>query len=70
MTRSIIAQLQAVNSVLRVNLDGITHEESLHQPSPAGNCLNWILGHLVASYDNLLKVLGGEAVLTAEQFEA
>ena len=23
------------------NLDGVTHEESLFIPEPAGNCINW-----------------------------
>jgi uncharacterized damage-inducible protein DinB len=69
LTQSVLSQLHAVNRVLSVNLDGVTHDESLQQPSPAGNCLNWILGHLVASYDNLLKVLDAERVLTPEQFE-
>jgi hypothetical protein len=33
--------------VAAANLDGITQEQSLAQPSPGGNCANWILGHIV-----------------------
>ena len=29
------------------NLDGLSHEESLVIPEPGGNCLNWVLGHIV-----------------------
>jgi len=40
------------------NLEGITHEESLIFPRPAGNCLNWVLGHLLASRNRLLPLIG------------
>ena len=38
-------------------LDGVTHEESLRQPPYRGNCLNWILGHIVYSRRNVLTLL-------------
>ena len=40
------------------NLEGITHEESLVFPRPAGNCLNWVLGHILASRNRLLPLIG------------
>lgn len=67
MIETVIGQLQSVKAILNVNLRGVGHEASLRSPEPAGNCLNWIVGHLVAAYDNLLGVLGGAPVLTAEQ---
>ena len=67
MKETVLGQFNAVAWVLSVNLDGVDHEASLLAPSPAGNCLNWIVGHLVASYDNLLPALGEEPVLTLEQ---
>lgn len=63
----IIGQLQIVNTVLNVNLEGVDHQASVKRPEPAGNSLNWIVGHLVATYDHLLPVLGGEPVLAGEQ---
>ena len=42
------------------NLDGITHEESLVQPVPAGNTINWILGHILATRNRLHSLLGLE----------
>lgn len=51
-------QAAMVDTVLRLNVEGVTHEESLVQPSPAGNCLNWVVGHLVAIYENVLPLLG------------
>ena len=43
--------------VIRRQLDGITHEESLVQPPFRGNCLNWVLGHIVVSRTPLLTSL-------------
>ena len=37
---------RAAHRIVRLNADGISHEESLGQPQNAGNCLNWVLGHL------------------------
>jgi uncharacterized damage-inducible protein DinB len=39
------------------NLDGITHAESLVEPKPAGNTINWILGHILASRNRLHQLL-------------
>lgn len=49
--------------VVHVNLEGVTHEESLIQPQPGGNCLNFVLGHLVAVYNNALPLVGQERVM-------
>jgi hypothetical protein len=32
---------------MRSYLEGLTHEDSLVQPPVQGNCINWILGHIV-----------------------
>ena len=41
-------------------LDGLSHADSLLQPQPGGNCLNWVMGHLVENLAEILSVLGGE----------
>lgn len=51
-------QGQGVHRTIAINLNGITHEESLVQPHPGGNCLNWVLGHLLSIYNQMLPVLG------------
>ena len=51
-------QGQGVSRTVTTNLKGITHEESLIQPHPGGNCLNWVLGHLLSIYNQLLPLLG------------
>jgi len=54
------AELERNYSVLEMQLKDVTHEESLIQPPYFGNCLNWILGHLVLSRGTLLKLTGVE----------
>lgn len=56
-------QAQATHEVLRLNVAGVSQEESLIQPHPGGNCLNWVVGHLVCIYDKTLPLLGQEPVM-------
>jgi uncharacterized damage-inducible protein DinB len=56
-------QTRAVQGVLKRNVDGLTEEESLIQPQPGGNCLNWVVGHLLYVYDRVLPMLGQAPVL-------
>jgi len=56
-------QARLAHRVVRLNVDGLTHEESLIQPRPGGNCLNWVVGHLVWVYAGALPMLGQEPVL-------
>ncbi len=58
-------QARMVHRVVQINVDGVTQTESLVQPHPAGNCLNWVVGHLLAVYHNVLPLLGQEPVLEA-----
>jgi uncharacterized damage-inducible protein DinB len=52
-----------VDQVLATNLEGVTHEESLIQPTPPANCLNWVMGHLLNVYNMALVELGQEPVM-------
>lgn len=56
-------QAGMVHKVVQVNVDGLTQEESLIQPQPGGNCLNWVVGHLVCIYGKALSFLGQEPVM-------
>ncbi len=50
-------QARMAQKVVRSNLDGVTQEETLIQPQPGGNCLNWVVGHLLAVYHHVLPLL-------------
>lgn len=41
------------------NLEGLTHEESLISGPPAGNCINWVVGHVVSARSAILRLAGG-----------
>lgn len=54
-------------AIIKQQTAGLTHADSLLQPPCRGNCLNWVLGHIAASRNGLLKLLGEEAVLSDAQ---
>ncbi|HET7231009.1 MAG TPA: DinB family protein [Longimicrobium sp.] len=62
-------QTRMTREVVRMNLDGITQEESLIQPRPHGNCANWVLGHLVCIYNRFLPLLGQQPVMDPAALE-
>ncbi|MGH9512915.1 MAG: DinB family protein [Terriglobales bacterium] len=57
---------RTTRKIVHLNAEGITHEESLIQPHPAGNCANWVLGHLLSVYEGMLAVLRQEPVMGKE----
>jgi uncharacterized damage-inducible protein DinB len=58
MYAAFLSQLFEMNfGALSGNLEGITHEQSLVLPQPEGNCINWVLGHMVASRSRILPLL-------------
>ena len=54
----LLKQLELNYGALFRNLEGITHEESLIVPEAGGNCLNWVVGHIVASRCRMMTQLG------------
>lgn len=46
---------------------GLTHADSLLQPATRGNCLNFVLGHMLANRDVVLKALDLPPMMTEEQ---
>jgi uncharacterized damage-inducible protein DinB len=56
-------QARMARDVVNINTQGLSHEESLVEPQPAGNRLNWVLGHLMSTYDGFLPLLKQEPVI-------
>jgi uncharacterized damage-inducible protein DinB len=48
--------------VIKMQTTGLTHADSLLQPTARGNCLNWVLGHLLNNRNRVLQALGEEPV--------
>jgi hypothetical protein len=52
---------------LKNQCKGLTHADSLCQPPVPGNCLNWVVGHVVNSRDSVLGLLGAPKLTTEAQ---
>lgn len=68
-TRALEQQIYFNLGALKMNLAGVTHEESLVQPQPGGNCLNWIVGHILANRKRILALLGKDPVWNDQDAE-
>lgn len=55
------------HSVVKINTSDLTHEDSLATGPGGGNCINWVLGHVVASRNSVLKILGCDPIWDAER---
>lgn len=44
--------------IIRLQTDGLSHQDSLLQPPFRGNCLNWVLGHILVGRNTALQLLG------------
>jgi len=67
MSPEVLQRLFDVNhQALQLNVEGLSHEDSLLQPHPGGNCLNWVAGHIVATRNDVLRLLGQEPIWSAE----
>lgn len=54
-------------NVIHRQLNDLTHADSLLQPPFRGNCLNWVLGHIVFSRGSVLTLLGEDVPWTTEE---
>ena len=50
--------LDMENGIIHDQVNGLTHAESLIQPQPGGNCLNWVLGHLLTNQLQIIEAVG------------
>lgn len=46
--------------VISMNINDVSHEESMIFPNGEANCMNWVLGHLIYIRNVFLNVLGEE----------
>jgi len=66
MTAESLKRLFELNHyAIGVNARDLSHEESLRGPGPAGNCANWVLGHIVAGRGAILSLVGEQPVWDA-----
>jgi uncharacterized damage-inducible protein DinB len=67
--KSLAQHFGLMYQVSAANLEGMTQEQSLAQPSPGGNCANWILGHLTDVHNAVMQMVGEKPVWESEQLK-
>lgn len=60
---ALVAQLTVSRGAIHRNLEGVSHEESTRPHDCGGNSANWVVGHIVAARNSLLKALGGKTIM-------
>lgn len=60
-------QLMYNHRVLQMNVDGLTHDDSLAAPTAGGNCINWVVGHAVSTRNGFLQLLGQGPIWDADR---
>jgi uncharacterized damage-inducible protein DinB len=58
-------QFRDTHWVVLANLKGLADEQYFQAPQGGGNCLNWVLGHLVQARNGALIMLGQDPVIDA-----
>ena len=56
-----IRLLSIDHNLIHTQTEGLTQADTLIQPKPSGNCMNWVLGHLLDNQITLLTLLGKES---------
>lgn len=65
----LIHQFEFNQLLITRGLDDVSHAESLVFPKLEGNCINWIVGHIITSRSNLEAMLGASSYWSRKQCE-
>jgi len=68
-SETLIQKFQLTSYIIHRQTEGITNDESIVQPPVRGNCMNWILGHILTERNFVLKLLGYESVFSSSETE-
>lgn len=64
ITKEKLADGYALNvRLIKLQTEGLSHEDSLAQTGYNINCLNWVLGHILVARDRALRLLDQEPLL-------
>lgn len=61
--------LSIENNLINAQTKDLTQADTLIQPQPSGNCMNWVLGHLLENQILMLETLGKESPVTQASLE-
>ena len=63
----LIGALERNLGIIKAQTQGLSHADSLLQLPFRGNCLNWVLGHIAANRNTMLRFLGEGTILSEAQ---
>jgi len=70
MTGSDLARMYEFSyGALSRNLQDLTHADTVVMPDHGGNCLNWVLGHVVVARNAVLMLAGATPSLSGEHMQ-
>jgi hypothetical protein len=64
---TLMASFGLTCQLIKMQTDTLTHEDSLLQPPFRGNCLNWVLGHILVGRNTALALMGEVPILSEEE---
>ena len=67
ITESLANSFARTQRIIEMQTDGLTHADSLIQPPFRGNCMNWVLGHILSSRNAVVQHLGLPQVWTESE---
>jgi DinB family protein len=56
-TAPLLTVYRFTHLALERNLEGLTDSEALVAPAPGGNCVNWLVGHILVTRDRVHALL-------------
>lgn len=56
--QELIDTIERNQGIIAKQAAGLSHQECLLQPPFRGNCMNWVLGHILDNRNTMLKTLG------------
>lgn len=63
MSTELLTHLRLNGRVLEINTADLTDEDVLRTPETGGNCVAWVLGHVLAARSGMYKALGLESAV-------
>lgn len=55
--------------IVQMQTNGLSQADSLLQMPFRANCMNWVVGHILANRDSILKSLGEQPLLNDQEIE-
>lgn len=61
--------LSVQQEIIEEQTRGLSQSDTLIQPQPGGNCMNWVLGHLLDNLILILESLGGTSPIEIQSLK-